>query len=358
MPDTDREQRTEEATPRRREELRKQGQVARSTELNSALILFLGAVVLYFAGPAVSAGLRTMMTQCLGDYISRPLTPAACSTMIVHVGSSALGAFGPLMGGLFVAAAVASYSQVGFMVTSESLSPKLERLDPFKGFGRLVSAKSIAKLLATLLKVSIVGVLAYLYLRHRMKDCPPLLDCSIAAIYGLFCRWTFELIFIIALAFLLIAIADYGFQRWDFERDIRMTKQELREELKRSEGDPLVKGRVRQIQREMANRRMMHEVPKADVVIKNPTHYAVALRYEARKNKAPVVVAKGMNLIAQKILEIAREHGVPEVENKPLAQIIYKTVEIGSEIPPALYRAVAEVLAYVYRLRARKAQGI
>jgi len=354
MPDIDREQRTEEATPRRREELRKQGQVARSTELNSALILFLGALVLYFAGPGASAGLSSIMTNCLGEYISRPLTPAACSTMIVHVGASALGAFGPLMGGLYVAAAVASYSQVGFMVTSESLSPKLDRLDPFKGFGRLISAKSFAKLLATLLKVSIVAAVAYLYLRYRMKDYPPLLDCSVAMIYAMFCRWTFELIFIIALAFLVIAIADYGFQRWDFERDIRMTKQELREELKRSEGDPLVKGRVRQIQREMANRRMMHDVPKADVVIKNPTHYAVALRYEARKNKAPVVVAKGMNLIAQKILEIAREHGVPEVENKPLAQTIYKTVEIGSEIPPALYRAVAEVLAYVYRLRTRR----
>ena len=354
MADTSRDEKTEEATPRRREELRKQGQVARSSELNSALILFMGAIVLYFTGPAASAGLRRLFTDCLGHWIAQPMSAQACTSVIVQVSATTLAAFGPMMGGLFVVAALASYCQVGFMVTGEAISPKVERLDPFKGFARLLSMKSLAKLAVTLLKVAVVGAVAYLYIQHRMSDFPPLLDAPIPAIYELFCRWTFELVFIIALAFLVIAVADYAFQRWDFERDIRMSKQELREELKSTEGDPLVKGRVRQIQREVANRRMMHEVPKADVVIKNPTRYAVALRYQAGRNRAPVVVAKGMNLIALKILEIARQHNVPEVENRPLAQTLYKTAEIGSEIPPALYRAVAEVLAYVYRLRAQK----
>ena len=356
MPD-DRNEKTEEATPRRREEMRKQGQVARSNELNSALILFLGAIVLYFTGPTASAGMRRLLTDCLGHYIAQPMSVQACSSVLVSVGTTALTAFGPMLAGLFVVAALASYSQVGFMVTGEAISPKVERMDPFKGFARLLSLKSLVKLGATLLKVAIVGAVAYLYINHRLSDFPPLLDAPIAAIYELFCRWSFELIFIIALAFLVIAIADYGFQRWDFERDIRMSKQELREELKSTEGDPLVKGRVRQIQREIANRRMMQEVPKADVVIKNPTRFAVALHYQAGRNRAPVVVAKGMNLIALKILEIARQHNVPEVENRPLAQTIYKTVDIGSEIPPALYRAGAEVLAYVYRLRAQGKGG-
>jgi len=355
MPDMDREQRTEEATPRHREEVRKQGQVARSTELNSALILLLGSLIMYLTGPAISAGLKKIFCDCLGEFISRPLSAEACSAIITNVGETTLSAFGPMLGGLFAVAVLASYCQVGFMVTAEAVSPKMERLNPIKGFARLFSMKSLAKLLTTLLKVAIVGGVAYLYIRYRMKDFPPLMDCTMPAIYELLCRWSFELIMIIAIALMAIAIADYGFQRWDFERDIRMTKQEVREELKTTEGDPLVRGRVRRIQREMASRRMMREVPTADVVVKNPTHYAVALRYQAGRNHAPVVVAKGMNLIAQKILEIARANHVPEVENKPLAQTLYKTVEIGSEIPPALYRAVAEVLAYVYRLRARKA---
>ena len=355
MADTNREQKTEQATPRRREEVRQKGQVARSQELSSALVLLLGALVIYFTGPAASNGLKNVFMICLGESIGRPLTNQSCSILLAHVATTTMTALAPMFAGIFAVAAAASYCQVGFMVSAEALGPKFERLDPIQGIARLFSLKSVAKLFTTLLKVSIVGGAAYLYLQHRMADFPPLVGYTVPAIYDAACRWAFELIIVIALAFLVIAVADYAFQRWDFERDIRMTKEELREELKRSEGDPLVKGRVRQIQREIASRRMMQDVPKADVVVRNPSHYAVALRYETGKTVAPVVVAKGTNLVALKIIEIAREHNIPEVENKPLAQTLYKTVEIGSEIPPALYKAVAEVLAYVYRLRAKKA---
>jgi len=350
----DRDQKTEEATPRRREEARRKGQVARSQELNTAIVLLLGAITLRLAGPTASAGMREVLTACLGQHLGEALTVESASSLVAGVGMGVLKATAPLLAGFMIAGAFAAYCQVGFMISGEALAVKLERLDPVKGFERLLSLRSLARLAAALLKVAIVGAAAYVYLDCRKDEFPPLLDCSVPAIYALTCRWGFELVFVIAIAFLVIGAADYGFQRWEFERDIRMSKQELREELKRSEGDPLVKARVRQIQREMASRRMMQNVPKADVVVKNPTHYAVALRYEARRNRAPAVVAKGMNLVAERILEIAREHDIPEVENKPLAQTLYKTVEIGSEIPPALYKAVAEVLAYVYRLRNRK----
>jgi len=354
MPDYDRDQKTEHATPRRREEARKKGQTARSQELNTALVLLLGALTLYVTGPIASGGLRHIFSTCLSDYIHEPISIQSSVSILSGAATAAIMAIAPLLGGVFVAGALASYGQVGFMVSAESLGPKFERLDPARGLRRLFSVKSLVKLGTSVAKVALVGAAAYLYLRYRTDDVALLVDCSIPAIYEFLCRWSFELVFVIAMAFLLIAIADYAFQRWDFERDIRMTKQELREELKRSEGDPLVKSRVRQIQREMASRRMMQDVPEADVVVKNPTHYAVALRYEAGKNLAPVVLAKGMNLIAAKILEIARKHDVPEVDNKPLAQTLYKTVEIGAEVPPALYKAVAKVLAYVYQLKAKK----
>jgi flagellar biosynthetic protein FlhB len=356
MPDQDRDQKTERATPRRREDARKKGQVARSKDLNTALILLLAAVVLYMTGPSVSAGLRSIFRTCFTDYLSETISVSSSIRILTALATGTVTAILPLMGGVLFAAALASYGQVGFVMATDPLGPKFERLNPVIGVRRLCSAKSLVSLATSLAKVAVVGLAAYLYLRWRINDVPPLLDCSIPAIYEALCRWTFELVFVIAMAFLIIAATDYAFQRWDFERDIRMTKEELREELKRSEGDPLVKSRVRQIQREMASRRMMQDVPQADVVIKNPTHYAVALRYKPGKNLAPAVVAKGMNLVARKILEIAREHGVPEVENKPLAQTLYKTVEIGQEIPPILYKAVAEVLAYVYRLRTKRYQ--
>lgn len=358
MPDYDREQKTEPATPRRREEARSKGQVARSQEINTALILLLGAVVLYVTGPSVSAGLRNILITCLTDHIHETITIASALRILNSIGTTAASVLAPLLGGVLLAAAIASYGQVGFVVSTDPLGPKFERLNPVRGIGRLVSAKSFVKLATSLAKVAVVGLAAYLYIRSRIDDIPALITYTIPAIYECICRWSLELVFVIALAFLIIAATDYAFQRWDFERDIRMTKQELREELKRSEGDPLVKSRVRQIQREMASRRMMQDVPDADVVVKNPAHYAVALRYQLGTNMAPTVVAKGMNLVAMKILEIARENGVPEVENEPLAQTLYKTVEIGSEIPAVLYKAVAQVLAYVYCLRSKRHQEV
>jgi len=354
MPDYDRDQKTELATPRRREEARRKGQVVRSQEVSTALVLLLGALTLYVTGPSASAGLRNIFSTCLTQHINETISMDSGFNILASTGTATMMAIAPLLGGVLIAAALGSYGQVGFVVSGEAFGPKFERLNPVNGLKRLISVKSIAKLGTSLAKVALVGSVAYVYLRYRMDDFGPLMDYSIPVIYESLCRWSFELVFIIALTFLLIAAADYAFQRWDFERDIRMTKEELREEIKRSEGDPLIKARVRQIQREIASRRMMQDVPTADVVVKNPAHYAVALRYDAARSLAPVVVAKGMNLVAQKILEIARENSVPEVENKPLAQTLYKTVEIGGEIPAALYKAVAEVLAYVYRLKAKK----
>ncbi len=267
--------------------------------------------------------------------------------------SHAARAFLPVIGVAMVVGVVVNLLQVGVTFTAEPLAPNWARLNPVAGFTRLFSRRAFVDSVKTLLKVLLIGWLTFSAVRAdaamllRTSEIDPLMVMMLVG------QLLYKMAWRVGLAMLVLALLDYGFQRWEYEKSLRMTKEEVKQEMKQTEGDPQVKSRIRARQQAIARRRMMQAVPKADVVVTNPTHYAVALQYDAQKMAAPTVVAKGMNLIAWRIREIAQRHGVPIVENPPLAQSLYRTVDIGEQIPPELYQAVAEVLAYVYRLRRR-----
>ena len=350
MPD-DKDQRTEKATPRHREEQRKKGRVASSRDINSAAVMLFGVILMYVTAGSAYKGLTLVMNTAFGDAIVRDWSNASLLAHMGDVTVQTVKAFGPLFLGIGIVAAAAAYGQAGFFFSTDPLTPKFERLNPIAGLGRLFSFKSLFRLFTSVGKVLIVGATIYLYLRSKVDELPLLTEMTTLNLLVYIGRSMFMVTLITALVLMILAAIDYAHQRYQHEKDLRMTPQQIREELKRAEGDPLVKARIRQIQRDTARQRMMEDVPEADVIVKNPTHYAVALKYDAKGMKAPKVIAKGMNLIALKIIDIAQQNNVPVVENKPLARALHKTVEIGDEIPMSLYKAVAEVLAYVYELR-------
>jgi flagellar biosynthetic protein FlhB len=241
-------------------------------------------------------------------------------------------------------------SQNGFLLTSETLTPKLSKLNPFSGLKRLFSLKSLTELVKSIIKILIVGTVSYLVVRKEMDAFPGLINLGVADILIFISKIAFKTMLYTSLVMILMAIADVAYQRWQHEKDLRMTKQEVKDESKQRDGDPAVKARIRAVQRDMARKRMMAAVPEATVVITNPTHLAIALKFD-KDLPAPIVLAKGAGHMAAKIRAIANENDVPVVEQKPLARSMFKLVEVGDYIPAELYRAVAEVLAYVYRLK-------
>jgi flagellar biosynthetic protein FlhB len=345
------DERTEPATPRRREEARERGHVARSADLSSAVILLAAILGLEFFGKSLIGGVFGA-TRGILERLAE--VDGTRESLVLHFGSAFTGALlGYLPFILFVMAAAlgVNLAQVGFLFTPEPLAPSLERLDPLAGLGRIFSLRSAVRLLAGLLKISAVGAVVFLTLWSERARLVGLLGHSFEDIlqYGVGLMMSLSLRAVLVLLFL--AILEYGYQRLQYERDLRMSKQEVREELKRFEGDPKIRERRRAIQRRLAMQRMMQQVPKSTVVITNPTHLAVALEYRKEEMEAPVVVAKGAEGLARRIREVAMEHGVPIVERRELAQALYKGVEVGQAIPYELFQAVAEVLAYVYRLR-------
>jgi flagellar biosynthetic protein FlhB len=257
----------------------------------------------------------------------------------------------PLLGVIFIVSIIANVAQVGFMLSPASIQPEFSKLNPLNGINRLFSLNSLVELVKNILKMAVIGFVAYNVVRGEIDGFMLLADQTPFSFLFYLGRITFKVILTIGWVLLAISILDYAYQRWEFEKSLKMTKQEVKDEMKNSEGNPLIKGRIKKLQREMARRRMMAAIPKADVVITNPTHLAIAIQYDQHKEIAPRVVAKGADFIAEKIREVARKHSVPLVENKPLAQVLYKVVDVNEVIPENLYRSVAEVLAYVYSLR-------
>lgn len=347
------EEKTEAPTPRRRRDAREEGQVARSVELNSALVLISALLLIKFSGPSLASHLKGVAIDCLTKFPSQDLTVGGVHSNLVRLLLETGMALAPLLIGITVIAFAGSAMQVGFVFSGKALQFKAERLNPISGMARMFSVRAGVELLKSIAKILIVGYIVFSFLRDRYSDIESLVGgdylTSCSVIGGL----TWDLLLRAAMAMFVIAGLDYLFQRSQLEKQLRMTKQEVKEDYKRTEGDPIVKSRIRQKQREISKQRMMLEVPKADVVITNPTHYAVALRYDSESSTAPVVLAKGQRLIAQRIKDIAIEAGVPIVENVQLARALYASVEIGQEIPAELYQAVAEILAYVYRLSHR-----
>lgn len=349
------QERTEKATPRRRRKAKQEGRVARSTELNSAVILCLGAVALYLIGPSMAEEIKGFMVQ---SFTEAPKTSVTNDSLAALVSDKTMAFFfilTPFLAVLGIVAYGVNILQVGVMFTTKPLEPKADRFNLVNGIKRIISVRSLVHLIRDVLKLALIGFVGYKVISSNLETFYQLSDTSAAVIATAIGKIALTATLQIGGVILLLALLDYAYQKYDFEKNIRMSKQDIRDEMKDTEGSPQTKSRVRQIQREMSRKRMMREIPEANVVITNPTHIAVALKYNPEKMDAPLVVAMGQRLIAEKIKEIAKLSGVPIVENKPLARALFKMCDIGSYVPAKLYRAVAEVLAYVYRT---KEQGV
>ncbi|HEY3347278.1 MAG TPA: flagellar biosynthesis protein FlhB [Nitrospirota bacterium] len=342
------QERSEQATPKRREEARNKGQVARSKDVPFAAIL-VAAVISALAFHAGSTGMKAMMRDALGSCCTKDMTVTELSSLFLGFCWTFLKVTGPLFLAMAAAAGISNLAMVGFMVSEEALGPDMKRIDPIQGFKRIISLQAVLEFAKSSFKVVVIGAVMYAYFRNMAPSLPMLMDADVPGIADYWLRATVRMLIYAAIAIGGLSVVDYVHQRWEHEKKLRMSKEEIKEEMKHTDGDPMVKGRQRAIQRDLARRRMMQNVPKADVVLTNPTHLAVALKYDPGKG-APKVLAKGAGKIAEKIKEIAKASGVMIIENKPLARAIYKKVEIGREIPVELYQAVAEVLAYIYGL--------
>ena len=350
--DSSAEERTEPASQKKRDDTRRKGSVAKSNDLNSAAVLVFGLLVLYLGGSTVAVKLAEISRSTFANAGRVELTNANLHFILREGIVSFALIIAPVLLAVMAVGMIANVAQVGLLFTFEPLKPKFGKLNILKGVKRIFASQhAVVEVLKGMLKIIVITIIAYGAMHDVVSDSLSLADGDVSGIVEFMSVASVTVGLKVGLAFFIIAAADYAFQRFDFEKKLRMTKHEVKEEMKQSEGDPLIKGRIRTVQRQIAYRRMMQDVPKADVVVTNPTHFAVAIKYEMGKMTAPKVVAKGVDLIAQRIKTIAQENNVPIVEDRPLAQMLYKTVEIGEEIPEKLFQAVAQVLAYVYRLR-------
>jgi flagellar biosynthetic protein FlhB len=352
MAQDDAGEKTEQPTARRREEAREEGQIARSADLTAAAALLAALLILRALGPLMLARLLDL-TRALGGTL--PVTTAELAPSVWQAVRGAAEVLGPFLLLVLVLTAAVAVAQSGLLLTWKKMGLKPDRLDPVAGAKRIFSGESITRLGVGVFKVGVVGWIAYAFIRSQVGRVLAAGALHTAGLFALSLNLLADLMLRLALALLILGLVDYFLQRWRLEKQLRMTKQEVRDELKKMEGDPLIKQRRRQLQQRLALQRIHAEVPKADVVVANPTHYAVALRYDEAVMTAPRVVAKGKDYLAHRILQLAQQHGVPVVQRPPLARALYAGVEIGQEVPPAFYRAVAEVLAYVYQLSGRRA---
>lgn len=353
MPEESFQERTEKATPKRIREAREKGQVARSQDLSAVLVMICGLAALMALGPAMSRELRGLLTWTLSDSAKFVIDPSTAQDFFVKVGWVFVKATAPIILALTVIAFGSSYLQVGNVFSNTALEPKFDKLNPVTGAKNLLKVKSLVTVARDVLKLALIAIVAYYAIKKEIPALVTFPQMGAGEIGASMISASVRIAFKILLALLILALLDFAYQRFDYMKGLRMSHQDIKEEFKTTEGDPLTRGRIRSIQREQARRRMMQEVPKADVVITNPTHLAVALKYDANEMDAPTVIAKGERLVALAIKKIALEAGIPVVENKPLAQALFKTVEIGMQVPGHLYRMVAEVLAYVYSLKGK-----
>ncbi len=346
------EERTEPATPRKRQKSREEGRMAKSQDMSAAVVIITGLLAVYALGVTIWNRMLQMFFDNIAhlssslmrddDWLARPAIEGLKGFF-----------WGWLPVGLLctIAAAVIMVYQVGFLMSAKPLIPKPDRFNPVSGLKKIVSMRTLVELFKGLLKAMLLIGMLFMVIRKEQDMLLSVMQFPMEQGVAIVLREIWGTALKMALLLLVLGLADYGYQKWDFEKSIRMSKQEIKEEYKQMEGDPLVKRRIRQKQRELAQGRMMSDVPKADVVVTNPTHIAVAIKYDQHSMSAPVVVAKGEGFVAQKIRDIAKENKIPIVENKPLARALLLQVEVGEMVPEDLYRSVAEVLAFVYRLK-------
>ena len=350
-------EKTEPATQKKLEDARKEGKVAKSKDLTQAFELVVLFLLLKVFIGYVGERMVNLFDSTLGRMAEfykvnqMGVSVQAVSMLITNAILELLLIIWPFLVFGFAITFLVTIYQVGWKVSTKPMEPKLSKFNPINGFKRIISKDSLFELLKSVVKVVVIIYIAYTSIADEANNLFILYEISLNQAVALTGEIIMDVGLKISIIYVIVGLADYIYQRFKFSNEMKMTKQEVKDEYKNTEGDPQIKGRIRQKMREVSQRRMMQDVPKADVVITNPTHFAVAIKYDAEVSRAPVVVAKGEDFLAQKIKEVAKENHVEIVENKPLARMLYHNVDIGSEIPPELYQAVAEVLAMVYHMK-------
>lgn len=352
-------EKTEQPTAKKLEDSRKEGQVAKSKEISNAAVLLImfalmSWIVSYYGTRfrGMFGSVYTQIPDTIVMYqgnvpfhtVTRLIRNSMSNLLVIMLPALLIGLIVPF---------IANLVQVKWKPTSKPLKPKFNKLNPISGFKRLFSLNSLVELIKSFLKIGVIGTMVYIYLRKEQNTLFVLLDLPITDALARLLKIIVAVGIRISVAYIFVAAADYIYQKWKFNEDMKMTKQEVKDEFKNVEGDPQIKGKQRQRMQEASRRRMMQQLPQADVVITNPTHYAVAIKYDPEKYDAPYVVAKGADYLAARIKEVAKANDIEIVENKPLARMLYANVELGQIVPPELYQAVAEVLAFVYHLKGK-----
>ena len=339
---------TEKATPKRLSEARKHGNVAKSRDLNTAITCLAGSLALYFSMDSIYHHTAQMFRELWGGGFQAALETNLDHNLFILVATHFFLMIAPLLCVLVIMAVAANMAQVKFLLAWEAIKPNFSRLNPLKGLANFFSLRSLLELGKSIIKLILIAYVVFLVIKRETSLFLPLVQAEIVDIASLTGILTFKILIYVGSFTLFMSFLDYAYQHWQHGKDLMMTKEEVKEENKQSEGNPQIKSRIRSLQRTLWRQRMMSKVPKADLVITNPTHYAVALAYN-KTMEAPRLVAKGRNLIAKRIIKIARKHQIPIVQNPPLARALYHQVDLDENIPVSLYRAVAKVLAYVYQ---------
>ena len=347
------DEKTEEPTAKKRADARKKGQVGRSQELNTAFVLLMGFLTLRVLWEYIYGNIAGY-TIYIFSHLGQNATTEGISEIFIGIMLLLAKTSFPVMICIMIIGLAINVYQVGIMFSTDKLDISLSKLNPINGFGRIFSKRSLVELVKSIFKIIIIGYFLYRYLKDQIPYMPQFIFFDLPYSLATAADFIFTMAFQVIGVIMVLAALDYKYQQWQTTQDLKMSKQEVKDEFKQMEGDPKIKSKIRQKQRQMAMQRMMSEVPKADVIVTNPTHLAVALKYK-KGMIAPLVVAKGQDLVAEKIKQIARENHVIIVENKPVARALYEAVEVGGMVPAELYQAVAEIIAYVYRIKHRKA---
>ena len=351
MAEESNQEKTEQATSKKRDDAREKGQVAKSRELASVAVLGACLVYFYFGASTIGTRLMALMRSSFRQSGQMIVSIDNIQPLLTDLLFKSFALLAPFLLVAMIAGLMINILQVGFLFSSEAIAPKFSKIDPIKGFKRLFALRSLVELVKSILKMAIIGFVAYLTIKGESSKLFLLVDLGVMDILGYMGEVSFKILYSTCWILVILAVLDYGYQKWEHEKSLKMSLKEIKDENKQTEGDPLVKGRVKRLQREMAKKRMMAAVPKADVVITNPTHFAVAIRYEPETMNAPCVIAKGADFLAQRIKEIARDSGVPVVENKLVAQVLYRVTAVDRAVPENLYKAIAEILAHIYSLK-------
>jgi flagellar biosynthetic protein FlhB len=354
MADDNKDQKTEEASAKKISDAEEKGNFALSKEMTSSVILLAAILSLYLVGQQGPIEMMALWRTIFSELHTLNLSTEELFRTLILVMKNTFLILSPILLSIMFAGVISNLIQTrGLKISSHPLIPKFNKLNPLKGIGRIFSKNSLNELFKSIFKIVIISIISYQTIKGRWDEIPPLMGFDVAQIMVFMGKVSLEIMFKVLVVMIFLASIDYMFQRFTYMENLRMTKQEVKEERKDTDGNPQIKQRIRQVQMEMARRRMMTAVPEADVVVTNPTHIAVAIKYDVDKYAAPILVAKGAGAIAAKIRSLAEEYDIPLVEDKPLARVLHQTVEVGQLIPASLYKAVAEILAYVYRLKGK-----